>query len=78
MSEQHHEDAEHLEDVPAGAGCTEIWETLSERRADGEGRGDEPDETGKPDETTGEPDETGTEPGEAAGDPDGSRNDPDG
>lgn len=25
---------EHLSDVPAGAGCTEIWEHLSERRAE--------------------------------------------
>ncbi|MFB6109661.1 MAG: hypothetical protein ABEJ60_02150 [Halodesulfurarchaeum sp.] len=23
----------HLEDVESGAGCTEIWEALSERRA---------------------------------------------
>jgi len=23
----------HLDDVPDGAGCTEIWERLSERRA---------------------------------------------
>lgn len=29
-----HEDSsdEHLEDVPDGAGCTEIWEHLSETR----------------------------------------------
>lgn len=26
-------DDEHLADVEAGAGCTEIWEHLSERRA---------------------------------------------
>jgi len=25
---------DHLEDVPDGAGCTEIWETLSDRRND--------------------------------------------
>jgi hypothetical protein len=25
-------DDEHLRDVPVGAGCTEIWEHLSERR----------------------------------------------
>lgn len=25
---------DHLDDVPDGAGCTEIWETLSERRDD--------------------------------------------
>jgi hypothetical protein len=25
-------DTEHLDDVEAGAGCTEIWEHLSERR----------------------------------------------
>lgn len=24
---------EHLQDVEDGAGCTEIWETLSEKRA---------------------------------------------
>ncbi|SDY40865.1 hypothetical protein [Halopenitus persicus] len=35
MSEQDHDD-EHLESVPVGAGCTEIWETLSERRAEEE------------------------------------------
>lgn len=27
-------DDEHLGEVPDGAGCTEIWETLSERRDD--------------------------------------------
>ena len=26
-------DRSHLEDVESGAGCTEIWEALSERRA---------------------------------------------
>lgn len=26
-------DADHLADVEEGAGCTEIWEHLSERRA---------------------------------------------
>ncbi|QKG91452.1 hypothetical protein HPS36_00810 [Halorubrum salinarum] len=26
------DDAGHLDDVPDGAGCTEIWERLSERR----------------------------------------------
>ena len=25
------EDAAHLEDVPDGAGCTEIWEHIGER-----------------------------------------------
>ncbi|WP_423751579.1 hypothetical protein [Salinirarus marinus] len=25
-------DDDHLADVPAGSGCTEIWEHLSERR----------------------------------------------
>lgn len=30
--EQSGDDGDHLEDVPDGAGCTEIWETLSERR----------------------------------------------
>jgi hypothetical protein len=27
---------EHLETVPDGAGCTEIWDTLSERRENGD------------------------------------------
>jgi hypothetical protein len=27
-------DRSHLEDVESGAGCTEIWETLSEQRAE--------------------------------------------
>ncbi|WP_172861845.1 hypothetical protein [Halopenitus persicus] len=35
MSDQDHDD-DHLESVPVGAGCTEIWETLSERRAEEE------------------------------------------
>lgn len=26
------DDGAHLEDVPSGAGCTEIWEKLSEQR----------------------------------------------
>ncbi|MDB2225133.1 hypothetical protein PM076_03865 [Halorubrum ezzemoulense] len=26
------EESAHVEDVPDGAGCTEIWERLSERR----------------------------------------------
>ncbi|MFP4530943.1 MAG: hypothetical protein ACLFNC_06605 [Halodesulfurarchaeum sp.] len=26
-------DRSHLEDVESGAGCTEIWETLSEQRS---------------------------------------------
>jgi hypothetical protein len=26
------EDDQHLSDVPVGAGCTEIWEHLSEQR----------------------------------------------
>jgi hypothetical protein len=30
------DDRSHLEDVEPGAGCTEIWETLSERRAEPE------------------------------------------
>lgn len=28
-------DDEHLEDLEDGAGCTEIWEKLSEHRAEG-------------------------------------------
>lgn len=34
-------DRSHLEDVEAGAGCTEIWETLSERRAQAEAAADD-------------------------------------
>lgn len=30
------DDRAHLQDVESGAGCTEIWETLSERRAERE------------------------------------------
>lgn len=26
------EDGEHLREIPTGAGCTEIWEKLSEQR----------------------------------------------
>lgn len=29
-------DDEHLQDVPDGAGCTEIWEHLSTKRDDDE------------------------------------------
>ena len=32
MSNRKPRDDEHLEDVGDGAGCTEIWETLSRRR----------------------------------------------
>lgn len=32
MSKQSREDDEHLQDVPDGAGCTEIWEHLSRER----------------------------------------------
>jgi hypothetical protein len=34
MSETDHRDDEHLDDVEDGCGCTEIWEHLSDRRAD--------------------------------------------
>jgi hypothetical protein len=33
MSNRDQADDEHLREVEDGAGCTEIWETLSERRA---------------------------------------------
>jgi hypothetical protein len=33
MSNRDQADDEHLGEVEDGAGCTEIWETLSERRA---------------------------------------------
>lgn len=36
------DDGAHLEDVPDGSGCTEIWERLSEQR--GEGAPDEDEE----------------------------------
>jgi hypothetical protein len=29
------DDEKHLEDLEDGAGCTEIWEKLSEHRAEG-------------------------------------------
>ena len=32
--EREREDEEHLEEIPDGSGCTEIWEHLSERRAE--------------------------------------------
>ncbi|MFB6184689.1 MAG: hypothetical protein ABEI96_09060 [Haloarculaceae archaeon] len=32
-------DADHLDDVEDGCGCTEIWEHLSERREQREGEG---------------------------------------
>jgi len=34
MSNSTRNDDDHLADVETGAGCTEIWETLSERRDD--------------------------------------------
>ena len=34
VTEREPEDEEHLEDLPDGSGCTEIWEHLSERRAE--------------------------------------------
>ncbi|WP_227373671.1 hypothetical protein [Haladaptatus halobius] len=36
VSEQSEDD--HLDDVPDGSGCTEIWEHLSERRGEDETR----------------------------------------
>jgi len=33
MSNREREDNEHLQDLEDGAGCTEIWEKLSETRA---------------------------------------------
>lgn len=32
MNDAERADTDHLEDVEAGAGCTEIWEHLAERR----------------------------------------------
>ncbi|PSP86874.1 hypothetical protein BRC87_12835 [Halobacteriales archaeon QS_4_66_20] len=29
-------DDEHLEELPDGSGCVEVWERLAERRGDGE------------------------------------------
>lgn len=34
MSNRSQVDDEHLQDVPDGAGCTEIWEHLSAERDD--------------------------------------------
>jgi len=33
MSNSKRDDAEHLQNLDDGAGCTEIWEKLSEQRA---------------------------------------------
>lgn len=35
------DDDEHLQDVPDGAGCTEIWEHLSAERDDAQADDDE-------------------------------------
>ncbi|MDG5775667.1 hypothetical protein VB773_06150 [Haloarculaceae archaeon H-GB2-1] len=37
QAEQEEPDADHLDDVEDGCGCTEIWEHLSERRKQREG-----------------------------------------
>jgi hypothetical protein len=37
------DDAAHLEDVPDGLGCAEVWEELSERRGEGTENGDPAD-----------------------------------
>ena len=34
MSNSMGQDGEHLSDIEDGAGCTEIWEQLSEKRAE--------------------------------------------
>ncbi|AHG02626.1 hypothetical protein HALDL1_02555 [Halobacterium sp. DL1] len=36
MSDRTDRDDDHLADVEPGAGCTEIWEYLSERREEAE------------------------------------------
>lgn len=41
MSNQTPGDDEHLQDVPDGAGCAEIWEHLSAKRDDDSGDTDE-------------------------------------
>ncbi|WP_338729848.1 hypothetical protein [Haladaptatus sp. DJG-WS-42] len=33
MTESQNDERAHLADIEAGAGCVEIWEKLSERRA---------------------------------------------
>ncbi|MFC6614380.1 hypothetical protein ACFQAS_05335 [Halopenitus salinus] len=45
------EDGEHLREIPTGAGCTEIWEKLSEQREEGRNvdRDSDPDPASDPD-----------------------------
>lgn len=43
MAEQQDDD-DHLSDVPDGSGCAEIWEHLSERRAESDGTDDTDDD----------------------------------
>jgi len=47
------EEASHLSNLSDGAGCTEIWEHLSEQRADAdaESESDTDDETAEADDT---------------------------
>jgi hypothetical protein len=37
MATETQRDDDHLQDLEDGAGCTEIWEKLSEQRAEGMG-----------------------------------------
>lgn len=39
------EDDAHLRDIPDGAGCTEIWEHLTNGRDEDPSGGDDPDES---------------------------------
>ena len=36
MTEDAEQESEHLDDIKDGAGCTEIWETLSTKRKENE------------------------------------------
>ena len=40
-----HDDKAHLNEIEDGAGCTEIWEYLTERRADAPSEGIDTPET---------------------------------
>ena len=40
MTEDTERESEHLEDIEDGAGCTEIWETLSTKRKENESADD--------------------------------------
>ena len=41
MTEEAEEESNHLDDVKDGAGCTEIWESLSAKRKENESTEDQ-------------------------------------